>query len=118
MPIPLPLPMPPISEIRSWIELAILLFLLSKAVGGKIQQSDDRSTAQTVRLEGHEQKLSVLDEWVRSLREINIAQRLSRAESTALNLETRLRDEFVSKAVCNERTAGAAKERNHDHPHG
>ena len=51
----------------------------------------------------------VLDERVQTLREIRIADRLSRVESAIPNMESKLRDELVSKAVCAERLHSVAR---------
>jgi len=93
----------PPSDLRAWAELAILIFLAAKAILQGVQKQQDIGSAHAVQLEGHEKWLTTLDDRVQSLREINIAKRLSIVESGLSDLEVRLRADLVPKDVCAER---------------
>lgn len=108
--------MPPASDVRSWVELGILVFLTIKALGASFQKHEDIGAANALQLVEHRKKLDDLDGRVQDLRQIRIAERLSRIESAALNHETMCRETFVTRDFCDERTFAATKERNHDHP--
>ncbi len=63
-----------------------------------------------------QKQLGELATQVQSFRDIRIADRLSRAESGIGNLRIELYDKFVLTKVCDERSAGTAREHDRDHP--
>ncbi len=101
----------PWSEIRAGVELVILVALAIKAFGSSLQKSEDVNAAHSVRLAEQQAKLDALDTRVQSLREIRIADRLSRLESAVHNFEKWALKQFVPRELCDERTASAEKDR-------
>jgi len=87
----------PWSELLSGVELLILVFLTIRAIGERGQAHKDVWVALLLRLDGHDRQLSQLDDRVQALRELRLADRLSRLESSLPNLEARLRADLVSK---------------------
>lgn len=103
-------------EIRSWVELGILIFLAIKAIGALVQKTGDTSSAHGGRLDVHEKLISALSDRVQSFREIRVADRLSRLESSLSNIETYAREHYITKELCGARMGASEREHEHDHP--